>query len=381
MSAMNGAAASVRRALGGGMALALLASAVFASGASAHKASGTPTAYVAFGDSISFGYKEETFDINQVVNKTACEKFEQSACEPASSFEPGFVGDFGKKLASEEKGKGDALTTFNLGCPGETSGGLIGNGPLGSAIEAERTAKDEASLHLSAPCGYHNVDGFPLKTELGSGVSELEYAVGLLESGVDVKAVTINIGSNDELASVAQCKNPAYDAEQGFTSFTQCLVTEAGPGGHEYPGGLFNHIITNMGVTIGTLRAYGYTGPVVLLGFYNPDAIILSGSDALQQELNGALEAAVGAKELGEGVSVANPFPYFNYKKNSAHEAEHLQKYTEIYNENDKKVNLEKLVGHSVSAEEASKYPEGDIHPTAAGYAKIAQLVNKAFGI
>ncbi|HYB22145.1 MAG TPA: hypothetical protein VED41_00005, partial [Solirubrobacteraceae bacterium] len=87
---MNGAAASVRRALGGGMALALLASAVFASGASAHKASGTPTAYVAFGDSISFGYKEETFDINQVVNKTACEKFEQSACEPASSFEPGF---------------------------------------------------------------------------------------------------------------------------------------------------------------------------------------------------------------------------------------------------------------------------------------------------
>jgi lysophospholipase L1-like esterase len=367
------------------MALALLVSAMLASTATsafaAKKAPLNPTAYVAIGDSLAFGYKEATFYANQAANKSACEKFEQSACEPASSFEPGYVGDFAKKLAGVEKKAGNGLATINLGCPGETSGGVIGNGPLGTGLEELRAYKSEGALHVSAPCGYQNVDGFPLKTELG-GASELEYAVGLLEHGVNITAVTINIGSNDELASVAQCENPAYDAEQGFKSFVECLETEASEAGHEYPGGLFTHILTNIGVDIGVLREYGYKGPVVVLGFYNPQALVLAGSDELQEALNAHLEGAVAGDAYGPGVTVANPFDKFNYTpgKSAKKQQQNLEKYTEYFNPTDKKINLEKTLGHEVTAEEAALDPEGDIHPTAAGYKVMASLVWKAIG-
>ncbi len=342
---------------------------------------GKPTAYVAIGDSLAFGYKEATFDDNQVANKAACEKLEQTACEPASSFEPGYVGDFAAKLAMTEKKAGNTLSTVNLGCPGETSGGVIGDGPLGTGLEELRAAKSEGALHVSAPCGYQNVDGFPLKTELG-GASELENAVGLLEHGVDVKAVTINIGSNDELASVAQCENPSYDAEQGFRSFTECLEIEASEAGHEYPGGLFTHILTNIGVDIGVLREYGYAGKVVVLGFYNPQALVLPGSDELQEALNAHLEATVAGDGYGPGVTVADPFDKFNYTpgKSAKKQQANLEKYTEYFNAQDKKVNLEKEVGHEVTEAEAAADPEGDIHPTAAGYAEMGTLVWDAFG-
>jgi lysophospholipase L1-like esterase len=374
MSATNGSAVSFRRLIGCCMVLALVASALFASSASAAKTPLNPTAYVALGDSISFGYKEETFNDNYPT-------------ESPSAFEPGFVGIVGKKLAAPEKKAGNALATIDLACPGETSGGLIGNGPLGTSLEEERAAKSEAPLHVSAPCAYHNVDGFTLKTEQGS-VSELEYAVGLLESGVQVKAVTLNIGSNDELETVGKCENPAYDEEQGYTGgLFECITKEAGPEGHEYPGGLFYHIITNVGEAIGVLRHYGYTGPVSVLGFYNPQAEILPGSDALQLKLNEAFEGEIHAEAFGPGVVYANPFPVFNPQKSKAEQAD-ICKFTEECNAKDKKVNFEKYLeakGYShaeaeaIATPEASeKYPEGDIHPTALGYAKLASIVLKA---
>ncbi len=49
----------------------------------------------------------------------------------------------------------------------------------------------------------------------------------------------------------------------------------------------------------------------MLFGFYNPDALILPGSDALQE---GGLNAAVEADILPHfpNVTFANPFPVFN---------------------------------------------------------------------
>ena len=134
-----------------------------------------------------------------------------------------------------EKAAGHNLSFDNLACPGETSGGLIGNGPLGTGIEALRAYKSESALHVSAPCGYQNVDHFPLKTELG-GASELEYAVGLLTHGVDVTGVTINIGSNDELGVVSACKSHEYDVENGYGGLFECIEGEASLSGHMYPG-------------------------------------------------------------------------------------------------------------------------------------------------
>ncbi len=42
------------------------------------------------------------------------------------------------------------------------------------------------------------------------------------------------------------------------------------------------HILKNLGDILGVLDTY-YTGPIILLGFYNPDSFVLPGSDGLQE--------------------------------------------------------------------------------------------------
>lgn len=375
MSAKHGLTRSSIRMIAAVATIALLGSALFASVASAKKAAPTPTAYLALGDSLSFGYKAVTFNENKAAHKANCEaaivaaekgetavaKEQDALCEPTASFEPGFVGLFGKKLASTEKKAGNALTTVNLGCPGETSDGLIGHTFGGEGAEYN-------------PCAYHDflpgAAGYPLKTEIGTA-SELEAALSLIGSKADgaVTAVSLQIGSNDELGVVAKCENPAYDAEHGFMSLTACIEHEAGPEGYAYSGGLFKHILTNIGVTIGVLREAGkYTGKVLLIGFYNPDAQLLPGSDALDKILNEALESTISKGEYGPGVELAQPFAVINpeaalftegetskeHEKKEAKEHKALCKYTEICAHN-------------------------DIHPTEKGYKAIAKLMTEAF--
>jgi hypothetical protein len=326
MSAKNGSTRSLRL-LGCLMAVVMLGSAVFASAAMAEKKPAPkPTVYVALGDSLSFGYKEATKAADETANKAHCEAgavaaengetelavAEKALCVPPSTFEEGFVGYFAKKLAKTEKEAGNALATANLGCPGETSDGLIGHDEaFGGGPGPEYD-----------PCGYHNVlsfpgskdpSGFPLKTEIGSA-SELEAAASLIATKADgnVTAVSIQIGSNDELAVVAKCETPAYDAEHGFGSLTACIIHEAGEEGYAYPGGLFKHILTNIGESIGTIRGAGYGGVVLVIGFYNPDATILAGSDALDKILNEHLEYEIASEGYGPGVKLAQPFPVIN---------------------------------------------------------------------
>ena len=91
---------------------------------------------------------------------------------------------------------GKGSTIVNDACPGETSDGLIGeNEAIGGKPSPEY-----------APCAYHNVDGFPLHNSLGK-LSQLEAALSLNKEGAlahPVKAITLGIGSNDELAAVAK---------------------------------------------------------------------------------------------------------------------------------------------------------------------------------
>lgn len=374
MSAKNGSTRSFRL-IGCLAAIAVIGSALFTSVASAKKAAPTPTAYLALGDSLSFGYKAVTFNENKAAHKANCEAAltaagkgetaiaaEQDAlCEPAASFEPGFVGVFGKKLAATEKKANNALTTVNLGCPGETSDGLIGHMLGGEGAEFD-------------PCAYHNFlpggAGYPLKTEFGTA-SELEAAVSLIatKSAGTVSAVSLQIGSNDELAVVGKCETPAYDAEHGFASLTACITHEAGPEGYAYPGGLFKHILVNIGTSIGVLReAAKYTGKVLVLGFYNPDAQLLPGSNALDKVLNEALEGTIAKGEYGPGVELAQPFAVINPEAA-------LFKEGETSKEHAQKENKER---HALC-----KYTEicahNDIHPTEKGYKAIAKLMNEAF--
>jgi lysophospholipase L1-like esterase len=378
MSAKHGLTGSFRL-IGCLAAVAMLFAATFTSVASA-KTPLKPTAYVALGDSLSFGYKAATFNANKAAHKTACEaaataagkgeaalaQIEGAKCEPQAFFEPGFVGEFGAKLAKTEKTAGNALATVNLGCPGETSDGLIGhNEAFGGGPGPEYN-----------PCAYHDLAGYPLKTAIGSS-SELEAAAGLIESKNDgeVTAVSLQIGSNDELQVVGKCENPKYLAEHSFPSIVACIGHEAGPEGFAFSGGVFAHILNNIGASIKVIRGAGYTGTVLLIGFYNPDATILAGSDGLDKVLNESLEATVAGNVYGEGVKVAQPFPKFNPE-------------APLYKEGETSKEKEKLEKKENKA--ICKYTEmcpggvfpslaGDIHPTAAGYAAIAKIMTAAF--
>jgi lysophospholipase L1-like esterase len=152
-------------------------------------------------------------------------------------------------------------------------------------------------------------------------------------------------------------------------------VIEAGEGGHFYPGGLFHHIIANTGQVIGVLRAAGYTGPVAVLGFYNPQTFIIPNSDGLQNRLNEFFEGVIAEEGFGPGVVYANPFPIFNPQGSEEEEHEAICKYTEMCNPHDIEVNNKKQ-------EEKGETPrnEGDIHPTPKGYKQLAKLLFHTLG-
>jgi lysophospholipase L1-like esterase len=318
------------------------------------------TTYLSLGDSISFGYTQEKFNIN-------------FPNESPSYFEEGFDNFFNKDLAkSTEVGKG--ITTVNDACPGETSNGLIGeNEAIGGKTSTEPAgSKGLGDYH---PCAYHFVDGFPLHNSLGS-LSQLEGALSILKEGHpahEVKAITLNIGSNDELAAVAQCEKEVGEeySKEGKSKYggspeeavEGCIAVTA-----EHT--TFPHIVKNIGDTIGVLDSTEpggghYTGPIILLGFYNPFSFVLPGSDILQKALNETLEKEVVSHF--PNVTFANPFPVFNPQKSSAAEKVAICKFTEMCNPNVQKP------GGKPAGE------DGDIHPTLAGYKKLASLVNEAY--
>ncbi len=377
MSAKNGLTRSFRL-IGCLAAVALLGSALFASVASAKKVPPTvKTTYIAMGDSVSYGYSEEKFDLNY-------------PAEPASAFEGGYVNLVGEKLAKKEAKVGNLLETKNLSCPGEASPGLFGDGAL-----AEGLIEKSAETHFYAgekPCGWYTTDGFPRHVEYGTA-SQVEEALGLIAAGnapggAPVKDVSFQIGSNDELHKIAECESPAYLSAHNFGSFTECLLAEA-------KNTLFPEIVNNLGLVVSVLRHGGYEGPIAILGFYNPQTFQVAGSDALQKQLNEAVEATISSGAFGPGVAYGNPFKKTNphNKKLSVAENEALEhvaicKYTEECNEFDKHQNLiEALVKSGKTKEEAeaaataeatAAYPVGDIHPTPEGHALFAKTVYSA---
>jgi lysophospholipase L1-like esterase len=354
---------SRNRSIGGllALAVALVACAALAPAAGARTAPPVST-YLALGDSISFGYSEQVFN-------------ENFPNEAPSFFEEGFTDAFAQHLRRpSEVGKG--LTLINDGCPGETSNGLIGEKEaLGGKVSTEPAGHNPQGLGDYHPCAYNNVDGLPLHNSLsvgGQSISQLEDALSILKEGHPahpVAAITLNIGSNDELAAITQCKNEVAEefkttgkSKYGATPETAVVAcikmsseTITAP-----------HILANIGQILGVLDSTGtggghYTGPIILVGFYNPDALILPGSDALQAGLNAAVEADI--LPHFPNVTFANPFPVFNRGNKPAKEQASICKYTEMCNPNDPGGNED----------------NGDIHPSSLGYRVLGRLVNEAY--
>jgi lysophospholipase L1-like esterase len=365
MQAKHGSAVSFRsrgRLIGIAVALVALAATMFAPTANAAEPPPIKT-YLALGDSLAFGYTQQKFE----------ENFPNDA--PAY-FEENYANGYAKKVRASKTENNKGLVVVNNGCPGETSGGLIGSEP--------------------PTCSYQKA-GLPLHNGY-VGHTQLESALSVLTSGGKgppahpVRDVSLNIGSNDELAAVGSCKKEIGEefAKEGKSKYgatpaealSNCLASHA--------PALFSKIEHNIGSTIVAMHNIaGYTGPIILLGFYNPDAILLPGSNGLQIALNQSIEKELipalangcygkAFEEKGEctephitTVVFANPFSVFNPgPEGSAKESKAICKYTEMCNAHDIEVNNKKA--KEKGEPEAN---EGDIHPTKAGYEALAKVM------
>jgi len=365
MAAMNGSAVSFRghgRLIGCCTALALMLAAFVIAPAGASAQAPATTTYLALGDSISYGYSEERFNLH-------------FPTESPSYFDEGFTNGFAKDLGKGSE-VGKSIRLVNDACPGETSQGLIGeNTELGGKTSTESYAEVEGPGGYQGQGDYHpckwvfrGSDGsgpLPLHNggyfDAGKEVSQLEEAVSSIESKTSpVKAITINIGSNDELAGITKCEDEHYTEGEG--AIIACISAES-------KNVIVPAILKNLGDIIVQLDLKGYTGPIVLLGFYNPDTFILPSSDELQSATNTAVEDVLLPELKTDygitNVTYANPFPVFNKDSgtNAAKEKEAICKYTEMCNTNDP----------------GGSEGKGDIHPSPAGYKELAKLVNKAY--
>jgi len=381
MSAKNGSTFRSARRLAGICLAVAFALAAFASAANAKPIVKT---YLALGDSLAFGYSQ------QLYNEHSAEG------DPAVFFENGYVDRYAEKLQ-----KKTLWAKVNLGCPGETSKGLLGNKALGKALEESFGATTEA------PCAYQSAweafkkpgTGGPLhvgyqgKSQLEKALEEIAVAAG---TGKPVEKVTLNIGANDQLALVKQCEKEVKEEfeKEGKSKYgggpeeavKHCLEANA--------FALVKKIITNVeaaGYAIRNGAEFGgvnYSGPITFMASYDPFGVVHAKGEkygpALEKEGTGkeVLEGSVPLaglinleeanhfaqkfnpekEEFGFEGCTANPLPYFNPQ--NAKEPGRLQTLTNMNN--------------YTTFESKPNGP--DIHPTPAGYLKLAKEVKHHCG-
>ncbi len=168
------------------------------------------------------------------------------------------------------------LRHVKLGCAGETTDQFVG----GVNVFGE-----------PSNCAARYVTG----SQIGDALSAI--------AGGNVILITIDLGANDILQAQVAC-----GGDPG------CIV------------GSIPAIAGKIAQIVGTFRAAGYTGPIVAMNYYNPqaaaaigyfpgvagrqapDPLVAAGSDALAQGFNGALSQAYAAF----GVRVADVYSAFN---------------------------------------------------------------------
>jgi lysophospholipase L1-like esterase len=211
--------------------------------------------YLSLGDSIAFGY--------------------QPNLVAAGDVNPADYRSYAEDLAGVDR----ALTLVNYGCPGETTGTLIAGGCPWPA---------------------------PLHNSYGGATSQLAAAKAFLTAHPgQVSLVSIDIGSNDLLALVAQCEATATST----AALQTCLTTGL-------PATLAT-IATNYEIVLQTIKTLAPNARIVMFNLYNPLALTLPGSDQLIAVVNQTLAAVA----VGAHVSLANAFGAINIKAGSPIEA------------------------------------------------------------
>lgn len=413
MQAMHGSLVWLRRcrrATGVCTALALmLSAALLAPTASAAEKPPTKT-YLALGDSLAFGYTQQIFE-------------ENLPNEAPSFFEANYPNAFARKLRASKTENNKGLVVVNDGCPGETTDSFIGNGPLGKAVDPTP----------EGACPYHFAKGLPLHNDLAT-LSQLEDALEVLNPcfikgkvcppAHEIKAVTLNIGANDELKFISKCEDEVKTEVEEFLKEKEEVekgekakiekppskYTALGPEGYnkvcqlEHVKVTYEHIDARLETILGLIRSPGYgnyAGSIVLIGAYNPLEFVITGSDTTAKIVNqemGKTGAKFGAK-FADMLPVFNPPPLGNpieernigctaalaAMKTEENEAKckkaQVGLLTEMGNEKDAAAN------QKAAEEEAAKelgegkkfvYPydgSGDIHPTPAGATKMGAVI------
>jgi lysophospholipase L1-like esterase len=322
MQAMNGSGAlGIRRLvrlLGCVAALVALSAMAVPSIAAARKARRVKETYLALGDSLAFGYSQQLFNENE---KTG---------ESPTAFEHGYANDYLNLV----NGKGQ-IQLVNDGCPGETSASLIGNGPLLTAIQASNPA-----VSGEAPCAYHYTDGLPLHNEYGAGKSQLESAVETVESeavaGKPVKAITLDIGANDQLHLVAKIE--AEVKERQTKKVIGIATVEAEQAVAKHVETIALKEIEEFVIGKAEEQAYGETGGPGVVGLEAFEEAV--GKDAAEYQAKHAAElagmlipdeetyaATHGAELAAEGKADGE---YFAYVYETTHAAELTQEGNEV---------------------------------------------------
>jgi len=210
MQAMHGFAVLVRtrgRLIGCCTALALaIAALAGASSASAVKLPIKQT-YLATGDSLAFGYSSQLYH-----------EGEAAGFVDPEGFEHGYVNQYYKALKAKAAKAGDGLRLVNDGCPGETTGSMIGTnatiiGTLNAALKKSQEENGLPQVKGESACGYQAAWNAFKKVGTGGPLhhpysgSQLEDAIDTLYNAqkVEKKPVTtisLNIGANDELKTL-----------------------------------------------------------------------------------------------------------------------------------------------------------------------------------
>ena len=348
MKAMNGRGLRGKRArLIGCCAVAVLALAGLASAVPAGAETPPVHTYIALGDSVAYGYTHVKF-------------VENFPNEVPAYFEEGYPNYYAMKLRGNKEANNKGLVLVNNACPGETSGGLAGN------LATNRYGEKEVECHYQTVLPMHNMYNGHSQLEDAIGIVTTENPVTKTTPAHPVEVISLNIGGNDELEGLALCEREVKE-EFEKTGESKYGATPEGA----VNGCLLSHleeIKEKIGGNVervgGGLRHFGYSGPLLILNGYNPNAVVLPGSNTLVKIINERIEAAATAV----GGTNVNVFAKINPTTSAKAEQASICKYTEMCNPVAQALH-EAEVGHALPAD------DGDIHPTKAGSQAIATLM------
>jgi lysophospholipase L1-like esterase len=158
------------------------------------------------------------------------------------------------------------LDTVDAACPGEASSGFISSTGADNGCRPYRTS-------------------FPL--HVGYTSTQLDFATSFLTSHRRTRLVTIQLGANDVFLLQNACKGDTTCVEAGLP---QTLAT----------------LGANMNAILGSLRATGFRGVVVVVNYYSLDY-----TDPVQTGVSAAINQTLAAAAKANGAVVADAFTAF----------------------------------------------------------------------